>query len=241
MSNTLQNLVKEKLCQNGVWEISDAMKLVLKYHTSRLPKKDVAETEVRYPTCASGMRAFLEVFFTRHYFQIQNSLISYMLSQEFLNILMSGVVRFLDIGSGPAVASLAITDILSCILECSRDLGVMPISNGVKVLYVLNGTSSICLGTGISVLKNYLRVSRNHGRGANDNQIIAIQKAFPDNINQLRRISRNFGPYDIVTFSYVVVSLNEEGGIRNLVNGLLKVEELCDPDGRILTQVTQLR
>ncbi len=29
MSNTLQNLVKEKLCQNGVWEISDAMKLVL--------------------------------------------------------------------------------------------------------------------------------------------------------------------------------------------------------------------
>lgn len=234
MNSILQNLVREKLCPNGVWEISDAMKLVLNYHMSRLPKKDVAETEVRYPTCASGMRAFLEIFFTRHYFQIQNSLIAYMTAQEFLDILMRGYIRILDIGSGPAVASLAIADILSCILECSRDLGVMPISNGVKVVYVLNDTSGICLGTGISMLKNYLRVSRNHGRGAIDNQIIAVQKAFPDNINQLRRISRNFGPYDIATFSYVVVPLNEDGGTHNLVNGLLKVEELCDPAGRIL-------
>jgi hypothetical protein len=234
MNNTLQNLVQEKLCPDGVWEISDAMKLVLSHHASRLPKKEVTEDETRYPICAASMRAFLEVFFTRHYFQIQNSLIAYMTSQEFLDILMRGYIQILDIGSGPAVASLAIADVLSCILECSQDLGVMPIRNGVKVVYVLNDTSGICLGTGISMLRNHLRVSRNHGRGSIDNQIIAVQKAFPDNINQLRRISRNFGPYGIATFSYVVVPLNEDGGIHNLVNGLLRVEELCNRAGRIL-------
>ena len=234
MNETLQDLVREKLCPEGVWELSDTMKLVFSHHTSRLPKRQVTEIETRYPVCAASMRAFLEVFFTRHYFQIQNSLISYMLSREFLDILMSGVVRFLDIGSGPAVASLAITDILACILEYSRDLGVMPRDNAVKVLYVLNDTSGICLGTGISMLKNYFRVGRKRGSGATRNQIITIQRAFPDNINQLRRIARNFGIYNIATLSYVVVPLSEDSGLHNLANGLLKVEELCNRAGRIL-------
>ena len=234
MNETLQNLVREKLCPEGVWELSDAMKSVLSYHISRLPKKQVTETDTRYPVCAASMLAFLEVFFARHYFQIQNSLISYMLSREFLDILISGVVRFLDIGSGPAVASLAVTDILACILEYFRDLGVMPRDNAVKILYVLNDTSGICLGTGISMLKNYFRVGGKRGSGAIRNQIITIQRAFPDNINQLRRIARNFGIYNIATLSYVVVPLSEDSGLHNLVNGLLKVEELCDPAGRIL-------
>jgi len=234
MSKTLQDFVREKLFPDGVWELSDTMKLVLNYHMSRLPKKEVTENDARYPICAAGMRAFLEVFFARHYFQVQNSLISYMLSQGFLDILMSGAVRFLDIGSGPAVASLAVTDILACILEYSRDLGVLPRDNAVKVLYVLNDTSGICLGTGISMLKNYFRVGRKHGSGAIRNQIITIQRAFPDNINQLRRIARNFGIYDIATLSYVVVPLSEDSGLHNLANGLLKVEELCNRAGRIL-------
>ncbi len=234
MNETLQDLVREKLCPYGVWELSDAMKSVLSYHISRLPKKQVTETDTRYPVCAASMRAFLEVFFARHYFQIQNSLITYMTSQKFLENLMRGHVRILDIGSGPAVASLAVTDILACVLEYLGYSEGQPRGKAVEVMYVLNDTSGICLGTGIGMLKNYFRVGRKHSSGVIHNQIITVQKAFPDNINQLRRISRNFGIYDIATFSYVVVPLNEDGGIHNLVNGLLKVEELCNHAGRIL-------
>jgi len=234
MNETLQDLVREKLCPEGVWELSDTMKLVLSHHTSRLPKRQVTEIETRYPVCAASMRAFLEVFFTRHYFQIQNSLITYMASQEFLDILMRGHMRILDIGSGPAVASLAITDILSCILEYLGHSGGQPRGKAVEVIYVLNDTSGICLGNGLGMLRDYLRVSRKHSGGAICNRMISIQGAFPGNINQLRRIACNLGPYDIATFSYVVVPLNEDSGLHSIAEGLLKVEELCNRTGRIL-------
>ncbi|GAG15183.1 unnamed protein product, partial [marine sediment metagenome] len=152
MNETLQNLIREELCQNEMWQLSDVMKSALIHQICRLPKNEVSEIETRYPQSPAEMRAFLVKFFTRHYFQTQNSLIDYMTSQDFLDIVRFGHLRILDVGSGPAVASLAITDMLACILEYLNYIEEWPKDKTVKMTYVLNDTSGICLGTGQCML-----------------------------------------------------------------------------------------
>jgi ribosomal protein RSM22 (predicted rRNA methylase) len=234
MNETLQNFVLRELCPDGVWQLSDVVKSLLIYKISRLPKGEVSEDETRCPQSLKGMRAFLSKFFARHYFQTQNSLFDYMTSQDFFDVFRHGHLRILDVGSGPAAASLAITNVLVCVLEHLKGVGEWPKDKMVKVEYVLNDTSGICLGTGHSMLSDYFRII-----GRNNTEIIhsrttRLQKAFPDNMNQLRWIAHNLGPYDIVTFCYVVSPLNEDKGFDGLVNGLLEIERLCNMYGRIL-------
>jgi hypothetical protein len=62
MNGTLQNLVYKSLCPDGIWQLSDAVKSVLRCQISRLPKSSVSETDTRYPTTPASMRAFLDVF-----------------------------------------------------------------------------------------------------------------------------------------------------------------------------------
>lgn len=234
MNRTLQNFVLKELCPDGIWQLTDIIKSVLRYQISHLPKSKVSEDETRYPQSPAGMRAFLVKFFTRHYLQTQNSLVDYMTSQDFFDIIRSGHLRILDIGSGPGVSSLAITDMLAYILEHLRDVGEWSESKIIKVDYVLNDTSGICLGTGQHMLTDYFRISRRYNKGIIHGRTISIQKAFPDNMNQLRRVKFNLGTYDIVTFSYVVSPLNEDKGFKGLVRGLLNIEKLCSRNGRIL-------
>jgi len=234
MNRTLQNLVQKELCPDGIWQLSNVIQSVLRYHISQLPKMKVSETDTRYPVTPAAMREFLKIFFSRHYFQIQNSLINYMVSQDFLNIIGSGNLRILDIGSGPAVASLAITDMFVCILKHLKNLNSWPINKVIDVTYVLNDTSGICLGTGQRMLKDYFQMSRRHRTIVVNGQMITVPKAFPVNVNQIQRIAHNLGAYDMVTLSYVVVPLNDDGGLRNIVNGLLSIEQSCNHNGRIL-------
>jgi hypothetical protein len=234
MSGTLKNLVYKGLCPDGIWQLSDAVKSVLGYQISRLPRSNVSETDTRYPTTPASMRAFLNVFFTRHFFQSQNSLIDYMTSQDFLNIVDSGHLRILDVGSGPAVTSLAVTDMLACLLENLEYVGEWPKGKIVNITYVLNDTSSICLGTGQDMLRNYFRMRTGHTKSIINNHMISIDNAFPDNMNQLQRVRLNFGTYDLIIFSYVISPLNEENGFSGLVNGLLNIERLCSHRGRVL-------
>ncbi len=234
MGGTLKNLVCKGLCPDGIWQLSDAVKSVLRYQISRLPRGNVSETDTRYPTTPASMRAFLSVFFTRHFFQSQDSLIDYMISQDFLNIVDSGHLRILDVGSGPAVASLAVTDMIACLLENLVYVGEWPKGKTVKIKYVLNDTSRICLGTGQDMLRNYFRMRRGHTKSIMSNHIISINHAFPDNMSQLQRVRLNFGTYDIIIFSYVISPLNEENGFSGLLNGLLAIERLCSHRGRVL-------
>jgi ribosomal protein RSM22 (predicted rRNA methylase) len=234
MSGTLQNLIYESLCPDGIWQLSDAMRSVLRYQISRLSRGVVSETDTRYPTTPASMRAFLKVFFARHFFQTQNSLIDYMTSQDFLNIVGSGHLRILDVGSGPAVASLAVTDVLVFLLEYLGCVGGWPKSKTVNITYVLNDTSSICLGTGQDMLRNYFRMRTEYTKSIIKNYVFSLHKAFPDNMGQLQRISLNFGKYDIIIFSYVISPLNEENGFNSLVRGLFNIERLCSYRGRVL-------
>jgi len=234
MSETLKILVHKRLCPDGIWQLSDAVRSVLRYQMSRLPRSNVSEADTRYPTTPASMRAFLNVFFARHFFQSQNSLVDYMTSQDFLNIVGSGHLRILDIGSGPAVASLAVTDMLACLVEHLENAGEWPKGKSLNITYVLNDTSGICLGTGQDILHNYFRMKTGHNKNIVNNHIISIHKAFPDNMSQLQRVRLNFGTYDIIIFSYVISPLNEENGFDSLVNGLLNVERLCNHRGSVL-------
>jgi len=234
MSRTLQTFVRQELSSNDTWELSDLMKSVLRCQIYRLPKREVSETNTRYPEKPDQMRAFLVKFFTRHYFQTQNSFVEYMTSIDFLNILKSGRLRILDIGSGPAVSSLAITDLVAHILEHLQNIRKWSRSKALRITYVLNDTSNICLGTGQNMLAHYFRVSGNQKRVIVCDRIIRIQNAFPRNLNQLRRVRLKLGEYDIATLSYVLVPLNEDVKRSDLVDGLLKIEHICSENGRIL-------
>ena len=234
MNVTLQEHVQLELCPEGFWQLRSLLKSVLRRQILRLPERKVTEMEIRYPVTPASMRAFLEVFFTRHYLQIQNSLISYMCSPDFLDTVLSGHLRILDIGSGPAVASLAITDMLACILGCLENLGYAPQRSMIEATYVLNDTSTICLGTGQRMLTDYFRMTGNNVGRILRSQTIGIQHGFPNNMGQLRRIANNFGTYDIVILSYVLTPLVEEIGFTDLVDGVAMLEASCASGGRIL-------
>jgi len=234
MNRTLQNQVKENLCPDGIWRLNDPMKSILRRQISHLPKSKVTEDETRYPGRPASMREFLIKFFARHYLQIQNSLIEYITTQDFYNIIRLGHLRILDVGSGPAVASLAITDMLVCLIEHLKSEGIWPRGKRVKIDYILNDTSGICLGTGKRMLTGYYKISRRNNREVVLGQIIDVRRGFPDNLNQLQRVRFNLGKYDIATFSYVLSPLSEEKGFNNLVLGLFDVEKLCNYSGRIL-------
>jgi len=234
MNKTLKNLILKELCPDGVLQLTDVMKSVLIRQISQLPQRTVSDNETRYPTTPSGMRAFLDIFFTRHFLQIQNSLLDYMVPFDFLEIVRSGHLKILDIGSGPAVASLAITDFLAYILDYLVHNGEFPKHRMLKITYVLNDTAAICLGTGTHMLSNYFKIQNANHFKITNNQTISINNAFPNNMSQLRRSKNNFSAFDMITFSYVVIPLNEDNGFNNLIDGLFNSEELCSRNGIML-------
>lgn len=157
-----------------------------------------------------------------------------MTSDKFLNIIRSGNLQILDIGSGPAVTSLAITDMLVYILDYLKYIGEWSNIKKARINYVLNDTSNICLGTGQSMLISYFQTRRKNYRGIIHSRTVSISKSFPENLNQIRRIKLNLGPYDITTFSYITNVLIEDKGLKGLVDGILNTEKLCSHHGKIL-------
>ena len=234
MDKALGDFVYEELCPDGIWRLPDIVQSLLRYHIARLPKREVSKTDTRYPIDRPSMRAFLKVFFSRHYFQVQNSLIDYIIPEDFLDAVGSGHLRILDVGSGPAVASLAITALLRCVLEGVIHLGYWPKARVVKVTYLLNDISPICLGTGQRMLADYFSLSTSSGSPVAHNLTISMREAFPDNMYKIRWIARSLGGYDMTVLSYVVMPLGEDSGLNALANGLLSIEQLCSGTGRIL-------
>ena len=112
MSNPAETHGWRVLYPDGICKPTDLIKSVLDREIVRLPERPVSDHETRYPTNAPSMRAFLETFFTRHLFQLQNSLVDYIASPDFDSIMQSGLLRILDVGAGPAVASIGLVDML---------------------------------------------------------------------------------------------------------------------------------
>jgi ribosomal protein RSM22 (predicted rRNA methylase) len=230
MTESVESQIKSEICPDGIWELSDRVKNVLRRQIGRLPNKSVSKEETMFPSTASGMRAFLEVFFSRHYFQVQNSLLDYVASEDFYDILDSGEIRILDVGCGPAVGAMAVTDIVMSLLENRNSLRQRP----VRFVYVLNDTSGICLATGQRMLNEYFDLCRINRIGVGEHKIMTLAKGFPDNTNQLVRIEKNYGAYHLIMFSYVIHPLADDNETIDFANDIVRTEELCDPCGRIL-------
>ena len=164
-----------------------------------------------------------------------------MISEDFLEIIRNGNLRILDIGSGPAVASLAISDMLRCILKHIGEEEDWPMDKRLGMDYVLNDTSGICLGTGQRILADYFRILGRNAGPMIRAKTISIQRAFPDNMNQIRRIMLNSRFFDIIILSYVVSPLDEHAGIEGLLAGLRNLETLCSRRGRIVICRTSMR
>lgn len=232
--NKLYDSVQKELCPDGNWKLSKPVKDIVYNYLKRLPCRSVSKEETRYPTNPSGMRAFLDIFFARHYFQIQDSLISHMTSEDFLVRLRDGHFNILDIGSGPSVASLAITDMLACIIKHLPESEINVSLRKIKVNYILNDISEISLAVGKDMLKKYFEISARN-RGAIHNKIVlTLDRKFPSSMDQLTRIHNNLGPYKIINLSYVVKPLLEQMKSKEVKDSLNRVENLCSLGGRVL-------
>ncbi len=224
----LYNSVRDELCHNGVWKISDDLERILNRQINRFPKRETNDEETRYPEDKASMGAFLDKFFPRHYFQVQNSIIEYMTSDEFVDLIKTGTLNILDIGSGPAVASLAITDILVGVLK------TLELNKMVSINYILNDPINICLGVGKDLLNSYFLTLKKGKTGICNNIILAIAQKFPSNVKQLARINKNYGEYSIVNFSYVATPLREQETLNEIRNGFSQIESMSSPKGKIL-------
>ncbi|MCX5633384.1 MAG: hypothetical protein NTW93_06910 [Phycisphaerae bacterium] len=229
MSDDIKELVKEKLCPDGVWRFSDPMQAVFNGAIYRFPNKETTETEERYPTTKSGMGAYLDKFFARHYFQVQDSLLDYMVSEPFLEAIYNGYINILDIGSGPAVASLAIADLVGCITEILAE--IQKINSKVRLNFVLNDTSSICLGLGKEMLFDYFKKIKSLYDISLDRAFF-LDRQFPRTLMQFKRIAKNLNPFNIIVFSYVIVPLDEQDVDIN--SGIKNLKKICTENGQIL-------
>jgi len=220
--------------RKDAWCLTDSVRSVLDRQIAHLPKRAVPDHEIRYPVDRESMRAFLETFFTRHLFQVQNSLIDDFASPDFQETVRSRPLRVFDSGSGPAIASLGIMDLFNCTVDA---IGSSRLSLGScrgRTVHVLNDSSRICLATGTQMLVDYFQYSREHGSPASEGRVFTLQTEFPGNVNQIYRLALALGGYDIVILSYVMNPLAEKYGLQSLVTAVKRLEHLCTSNGRLL-------
>jgi len=222
-----------ELCPNQIYELSDSVRSALNGEMARLPTGDVSEHETRYPTDTASMRAFLEVFFARHLFQVQNSLTDYAVSADFHHAIRSGPVCILDIGSGPAVASQALIDIINRMIGGAGS-GAAQYPGLHHLSHVLNDTSGVCLVTGQHMLTACLESSDQSTSPPCRPQVFTLSTAFPGNLHQIRHLASFLGGFDLVVLSYVLHPLIEDNHLQDVVRGVNALERFCKPRGRML-------
>jgi hypothetical protein len=146
MHESLLKEVKELLAPNELWTMRPSIEEILKFEMASLPHgEEILKLERRYPTTAAALRAFLNAFFARHFFQIQDTILQPDVFERFLNVIRRGNLRIADIGCGPAVASLAILDVITAINQSIK----LPL---IRTSVVLNDVSGVSLHTGQKML-----------------------------------------------------------------------------------------
>ena len=175
--------IKAILAPDGCWQIQEDILEILQQEINRLPnKKDVSEQQCRYPETPAAMRAFLEKFFVRHFFQVQDSLLTDDVFKLILNIFnASGPVTILDVGAGPAVASLGLLNVLS---QC----GMMRQNTAIRI--IMNDTSKICLESGQRMLDAFICKNNKHIPKLSVQQ---LNTQFPENLSAIKRTVSRWG------------------------------------------------
>lgn len=231
INSKLKEAVKERLCPDEQWKFSQLVESLLKRKINNLPERNVTDEETRYPLDFAGMRTFLEKFFARHYFQVQNSLLDYVTSDDFTDRYNSGKLNILDIGSGPAIASLAVIDMLNNIFGYTENVNPLRKLDNIHTNIVLNDAVKVCLGTRKELLQAYFKSTR---CDLSKKTILQSDKEFPSNIKQLKRIANNYGKFDLVILSYVIIPLSEQDNIEIIADAIRDAESFSNRNGRIL-------
>ena len=227
--------IRKLVAPDDIWTLGKAAQKLLMDLLRRLPKKDVSEEERRYPTSSEGLRVFLDGFFDRHFFQVQDSLIQYFASPAFESVIQRGVLHVADVGGGPAVASLAIAELVAAALSVMRETG-KPRGNGaIRIHYALNDTSEVCLNEGHVLLDKYHRIGDGQ---VSIGRVLRLSTPFPDSITQFRRVARMTAPYDICCLGYVLIPLSEQIGIDKTAESIRPLSQTRNLNGGqlLLTQ-----
>lgn len=189
----------------------------------------MSESEERYPTSLQGVRAFLNSLFARHFFQVQDSLLEFAGRQVADRLPGRDTVSFADIGSGPAVASLALIDLLDCARQVRRER-TAPSMHPIRISFALNDVSEPCLRVGQDMLARYSRATC-----SSPMRIVPVSVPFPKSIPQLRRLAHLGAPYDQCCLSYVLAPLDEQSGLQPVCHGIRQLAEASGPTkGRIV-------
>jgi len=216
----LRTAIHDVLAPDNIWELQASIRSLLSTTIARLPKGDVSKQERRYPTTRAGLRAFMDGFFARHYFQGQDSLLDYFASPAFSAIVRRGAMHIADVGCGPSVASLAILNMASVAsgLIDGRPRGARPLTVNI----VLNDTSEVCLDEGQELLDRYNRCRTSFVKVG---RVLPLSTPFPKSIVQLRRIARMTTPFDMCCLGYVLNPLSEQVGVGATAEGILQLAQ----------------
>ena len=218
MYESLLKEVTEQLAPDELWTLRPDIEEVLKSEMASLPHvKDISILERRYPTTSAALRAFLNAFFARHFFQIQDTILQPDVFERFLSAIRKGTFRIADIGSGPAVASLALLDLISVINQSMK----LPL---VRVSIVLNDPATVSLRVGLNMLRSFVRRSASCAALTNT---ISVDTSFPKSLIQLRRIAALTGPYDVCCMSYVLSPLKQEMTHREIQVDIQELLRYC--------------
>jgi hypothetical protein len=233
----LRAAIQEALAPNGVWELQGNMGPLFSGSIARLPKGDVSDEERRYPTTKTGLRAFMDGFFARHYFQVQDSLLDFFASPAFSAIVRRGTLHIADVGCGPSVASLAILNMASVATQLVS--GASRASGPLTVHVTLNDTSDVCLDEGRSLLNDYSRYLANPVRVG---RVLPLSTPFPKSLVQLRRITGMTMPFDVCCLGYVLIPLTEQIGTSATAEGIRQLARTGNTrDGQLLLTQDKFR
>ncbi len=222
--------IREEIVPDDIWTLDNQLEKILKRQISSLPSSsNSSKYEYRYPEDKASLRGFLDRLFARHFFQVQNAI----LQQDTFERLVSAVQRrnitVADIGCGPAVASMAILNLVSSV--CCK------LNRNIHVNIILNDISAEALAVGRKMLDTYAK----HLYGISGLKFLALDTPFPDSMIQLRRISNMLDPYDICCLPYVLDLVKEDFSYENIRQQLEMLAELCKPTGFILNLQDKFR
>ncbi|MCE5187313.1 MAG: hypothetical protein LLF76_14435 [Planctomycetaceae bacterium] len=222
---SIKEQVQDELRPNGVWQLSEAMEGILAKAIRRMPSGEVSTEERRYPTTHKGMRACLDSFFARHFFQAQEVILDHVSNDTFLSQMANGQLRILDIGSGSGASALGTIDILRSV----ADLSVT--RKSIRIDCVFNDACELCLSYSRQLTKQYFEaISSKILRG----RIITVEKSFPASQAQLGRIARLTGSFDLILMSYVLSPLFDNYKNQELAGAFHGLGQLVNPNGLIV-------
>ncbi len=222
--------IREEIVPNDIWTLDDKLEKILKRQISSLPSpSNASESEYKHPEDKASLCGFLDRLFARHFFQVQNAILQQDTFERLVSAVQRGNITVADIGCGPAVAGIAILNLVSNV--CRK------LNKNIYLNIILNDISVEALAVGRKMMETYAK----HLSGISGLKFLVLDTPFPDSMLQLRRISNMLDPYDICCLPYVLDLVKEDFSYENIRQRLEILAELCKPTGFILNLQDKFR